>query len=106
MVIKNIADKIFDFVKNETVLCAASVLAVISSFIVKPDANYLSYIDFRTLALLLCLMSVMAETTTISFSFSALFFMYFAIFDIFFLLPRLFPPNLKTIIFLSPDINL
>ena len=60
MVIKNIAGKIFDFVKNETVLCAAAVLAVISSFIVKPDANYLSYIDFRTLALLFCLMSVMA----------------------------------------------
>ena len=58
--IKAIANKIFCFVKNETVLSAAIILAVISSFFTKPDMQYLDYIDFRTLALLFCFMAVMA----------------------------------------------
>jgi len=41
-------------------LCIALLLAVISSFIVLPDREYLGYIDFHTLAILFCLMSVMA----------------------------------------------
>ncbi len=48
------------FVKNETVLSIAAVLAIISSFFVRPDREYIGYIDFRTLALLFCLMTVMA----------------------------------------------
>ena len=52
--------KIKSFVKNEIVLIISFVLAAISAFIVKPSAEYLGYIDFRTLALLLCLMAVMA----------------------------------------------
>jgi Na+/H+ antiporter NhaD/arsenite permease-like protein len=52
--------KIKDFFKQETVLCVALVLAVVSSFLVTPDKQYLEYIDFRTLAILFCLMSVMA----------------------------------------------
>ena len=38
----------------------AVFLAIISMFIVKPDKQYLEYIDFRTLAILFCLMCVMA----------------------------------------------
>ncbi len=49
-----------NFIKNEIVLIISFVLASISSFIVKPNAEYISYIDFRTLALLFCLMAVMA----------------------------------------------
>ena len=60
MIIKSIAHKISSFIKNETVLSIAAILAVISSFFVKPDINYQGYIDFRTLALLFCLMAVMA----------------------------------------------
>ena len=52
--------KVIGFVKRETVLLVACVLAVISCFLVPPDAEYVSYIDWRTLALLFCLMSVMA----------------------------------------------
>ncbi|MCH5211881.1 MAG: citrate transporter [Oscillospiraceae bacterium] len=55
-----IIKKIYSFIKNETVLSIAAILAVISSFFVKPDIDYLGYIDFRTLALLFCLMAVMA----------------------------------------------
>lgn len=52
--------KFLDFVKKEAVLSVAAFLAIISMFIVKPDKQYLEYIDFRTLAILFCLMCVMA----------------------------------------------
>ena len=52
--------KIIHFVKQETVLCAALALAVLSMFFVRPDREYISYIDFRTLAILFCLMGVMS----------------------------------------------
>ena len=48
------------FIKNEIVLVLSLVLAVISAFVVPPDGAYIGYIDFRTLALLFCLMAVMA----------------------------------------------
>lgn len=48
------------FIKQETVLSVAIVLAVISAFFVRPDKQYISYIDFRTLAILFSLMTVMA----------------------------------------------
>ncbi len=48
------------FVKKEAVLCIALVLAGISALFVSPDMAYIEYIDFRTLAILFCLMSVMA----------------------------------------------
>ena len=52
--------KIKELFQKETVLCIAVVLAVISSFVVLPDKEYIGYIDFRTLAILFCLMCVMA----------------------------------------------
>ena len=52
--------KIRDFVKREITLCAAFAAAVISCFFVPPDAAYFGYIDWRTLALLYCLMVVVA----------------------------------------------
>ena len=53
-------EKIIRFFKQETVLCAAFALAIVSMLFVHPDKEYLGYVDFRTLALLFCLMSVMA----------------------------------------------
>ena len=47
-----------EFFKKETVLCCAAVLALASMAFVPPDAVYLSYPDYRTLALLFCLMAV------------------------------------------------
>ena len=52
--------KIKEFIKAETVLCIAAVCAVLTMFLVPPDAEYLHYIDFRVLCLLLCLMAVVA----------------------------------------------
>lgn len=60
MGLKNISNRIWHFIKNETVLSVAVILAVISSFFITPDIEYLNYIDFRTLGLLFCLMTVMA----------------------------------------------
>ena len=47
------------FMKKETVLTAAAALALLSMFLVPPDAQYAGYIDFDTLALLFSLMAVM-----------------------------------------------
>ncbi len=47
-------------IKSEAVLCIAGAAAVISMFFVPPSADYLSYLDLRVLALLFCLMAVVA----------------------------------------------
>ena len=52
-ILKNIA-------KNETVFCVSFLLAALSAFLVHPDAAYLAYPDYRTLALLFCLMILVA----------------------------------------------
>ena len=52
--------KLKRFLKQETVLSVAAVLAVLSMFFVLPDADYLGYIDLRTLAILFSLMTIMA----------------------------------------------
>jgi len=52
--------KVLDFIRRETVLSIALILAIISSFFVLPDKQYIDYIDFRTLAILFSLMAVMA----------------------------------------------
>ena len=53
-------NKMKEFIKKETVLCIAAVCAILTMFLVPPDAQYLHYIDFRVLCLLLCLMGVVA----------------------------------------------
>lgn len=45
--------------KKDPVLFIAMVLAIISSIVVPPNISYLDYLDFRTLILLFCLMTVM-----------------------------------------------
>ena len=52
--------KLIRFIKQEAVLTVAAVLALLSAFFVPPDGAYLGYIDFRTLAILFSLMTVMA----------------------------------------------
>ncbi len=53
-------NRIFAFFKREAVLCVSLILAAVSMLFVPPDKEYWGYIDFRTLAILFCLMSVMA----------------------------------------------
>ena len=48
------------FIRREPVLLIAALAALVSCFFVPPDAAYWSYPDLRTLALLYCLMTVVA----------------------------------------------
>lgn len=59
IITNELAHRGLQFLKRETVLCAAVLLAVISCFFVAPGLSYLSYIDWNTLALLFSLMAVM-----------------------------------------------
>jgi len=57
--------RIKNFIVKEAVLCFAAGCAIISMFVIPPDQEYLHYIDFRVLCLLLCLMAVVAGLRTI-----------------------------------------
>ncbi len=48
------------FLRHDPVLTIAMILAILSSFLVPPSADYLGYIDFHVLALLFSLMLVVA----------------------------------------------
>lgn len=49
-------DKSIKFFKNETVFSISLILAIISCFFVKPSMNYLNYINWHTIILLLVIM--------------------------------------------------
>lgn len=51
---------VINFIKKEAVLCISGVLAFLSAFWVKPDGEYIGYINFRVLGLLFSLMAVVA----------------------------------------------
>lgn len=55
-----IFQKTFSWCKKEIVFCVTFLLALISMMFVKPDAKYISYIDFGTLLTLFSLMAVVA----------------------------------------------
>ena len=52
--------KIKHFIQKETVLFIAALCAAATMFLVPPSMEYIQYIDFRVLCLLLCLMGVVA----------------------------------------------
>lgn len=56
----DVVKKALTFLRREPVLCAAALLALASMAAVPPSAAYLSYIDFRVLCLLFCLMAVVS----------------------------------------------
>lgn len=56
---------VLNWIKKETVLTIATILAVISMFFVMPDRQYIDYIDVKTLVILFCFMSVVAGMTNI-----------------------------------------
>ena len=53
-------EKIKGFFRKETVFCISFLLAALSALAVRPDRGYLAYPDYRTLALLFCLMIIVA----------------------------------------------
>lgn len=52
------ADKIKQFIRKEPVTSVAAVLAIVSTFLVPPDKEYLGYIHWSTLSVLLSLMLI------------------------------------------------
>ena len=53
-------EKVAAFFRKDVVFSAAALLAVLSALLTPPSRAYLSYMDFRVLALLFCLMLVTA----------------------------------------------
>ena len=51
-------DKTFNFFKDETVFSISLILAIISCFFVNPNVNYLNYINWDTIILLLIIMGI------------------------------------------------
>ena len=60
-------DVFVNFAKKNFVLVIAAVLALISCIIVKPDAEYLGYFDFKTLTCLFCTLAVICALKNIRF---------------------------------------
>ena len=58
---------ILNFIKKETILTIAGILALVSCFLVPPDAGYAEYIDKNTILTLFCLMAVMAGLKSLGF---------------------------------------
>lgn len=55
-----VLDRFSRFVRREMVFCISFLAALCSSFFVPPDREWLGYFDLRTLALLYCLMAIVA----------------------------------------------
>ena len=59
--------KIISFAKSNAVVLIAALAAVITSFIVPPDREYLGYFDFKTLTCLFCVLAVVCALRNIRF---------------------------------------
>lgn len=55
------------FISQHSVMCLAAVLAVTTSIIVPPDAQYAGYFDFKTLTCLFCTLAVICALKNIRF---------------------------------------
>ena len=55
------------FVRRNMVLCIALLAAVITAFLVPPDAGYLNYFDFKTLSCLFCVLAVVCALKNVRF---------------------------------------
>lgn len=54
------AGNLFSFIRKEPILVISGILAALSCLAVPPSAAYLTYINWRTLALLFCMMAIVA----------------------------------------------
>ena len=59
--------KIISFVKANAVAVIAAVAAIVTSFIVPPDREYLGYFDYKTLTCLFCVLAVVCALRNIRF---------------------------------------
>ena len=59
--------KIIRWIKRNVALSAALLLAVVTSFIVTPDKEYVTYFDFKTLTCLFCVLAVVCALKNVNF---------------------------------------
>lgn len=59
--------KVIGFIKQNTVMCIAAILAIITGCIVPPDREYISYFDFKTLTCLFLTLAVICALKNIKF---------------------------------------
>ena len=59
--------KVINFIKRNTVFCVAAFAALLTCFFVPPDAEYLSYFDWRTLACLFITLAVVCALGNVKF---------------------------------------
>ena len=64
---KEIAAHVLSFVKKNAVMFIAMIAAAVTSIIVPPDAEYLSYFDLKTLSCLFCVLAVVCALKNIRF---------------------------------------
>ncbi len=55
------------FIKKNTVMCIALLAAIITSFIVPIDKQYIGYFDYKTLTCLFCVLAVVCALKNINF---------------------------------------
>ncbi len=65
--LSDILHSVLLFIRKNTVLSIAAILAVATSFIVPPDSEYIGYFDFRTLTCLFCTLAVICALGKIRF---------------------------------------
>ncbi len=63
----HIGQLIGSFIRKNTVLCIAAVLALVTAVIVPPDLTYLTYFDTRTLTCLFCTLAMVCALRNIRF---------------------------------------
>ena len=59
--------KILSFAKSNAVMLIAALAAIITSFIIPPDKEYIDYFDFKTLTCLFCVLAVVCALRNIRF---------------------------------------
>ena len=63
----SIAENLLTFLKKNVVMCVALLAALITSFIVPVDSEYLGYFDYKTLACLFCVLAVVCALKDVNF---------------------------------------
>lgn len=65
--VKNLNLHISAFIKKNAVMCIALLAAVVTSFIVPIDKEYIGYFDYKTLTCLFCVLAVVCALKNINF---------------------------------------
>ena len=62
-----LSEKLLAFVKKNAVVCIALAAAIITSFIIPVDKEYVGYFDYKTLTCLFCVLAVVCALKNINF---------------------------------------